>query len=186
MVEDIYQDTEEKMTKAVSSLDTEIRKIRTGRAHPNILDHIMVDSYGSKMPLPQVASVSVEGARSILISPWDKNLISTIEKAIQKSDLGLNPSTQGNSIRVPLPALTEERRKDLVKVAKEVGEGGKISIRNVRRSSLQEVKGRLKEKLISEDEERVAEDKINTMTEKYVEKIQKILDEKIKDLQEVK
>lgn len=186
MVDDIYQDTEEKMIKAVNSLDTEIRKIRTGRAHPNILDHVMVDSYGSKMPLPQVASVSVEGARSILVSPWDKNQISTIEKAIRNSDLGLNPSTQGGSIRVPLPALTEERRKDLVKIAKEVGEGGKISIRNVRRASLQEVKGRLKEKLISEDQERVAEDKVNSITEKYVEKIQKILDEKIKDLQEVK
>lgn len=186
MISGVYQETEAKMQKAVDSLEYEVRKIRTGRAHPNLLDHIMVDSYGSKMPLPQVASISVEGARSILVSPWDKSQIAAIEKAIRQSDLGLNPATQGPSIRVPLPSLTEERRKDLVKVAKEVGESGKISIRNVRRSALQEVKALLKDKEISEDEERSAEEKINQLTEKYVAKATDLLAVKIKDLQEVK
>ena len=186
MITEIYQDTEKKMQKSLDSLDHEIRKIRTGRAHPNLLDHVMVDSYGSKMPLPQVASVSVEGARSLLVSPWDKSQVATVEKAIRQSDLGLNPATHGHSIRVPLPALTEERRKDLIKVAKEVGEGGKIAIRNVRRTALQEVKNLLKDKQISEDEERSAEDKINTITEKYVDKVQVVINDKIKDLQEVK
>lgn len=186
MVSMIYQETESKMQKAIDSLENEVRKIRTGRAHPNLLDHIMVDSYGSKMPLPQVASVSVEGARSILVSPWDKSQLATIEKAIRQSDLGLNPAAHGHSIRVPLPSLTEERRKDLVKVAKEVGENGKIAIRNIRRAALQDVKALLKDKEISEDEERTAEEKINQLTEKHVDKAAQILAEKIKDLQEVK
>tara|TARA_B100001989_G_C24545169_1_gene470221 strand:+ start:2164 stop:2724 length:561 start_codon:yes stop_codon:yes gene_type:complete len=186
MTNNVYQETETKMQKAIDSLEHEVRKIRTGRAHPNLLDHIMVESYGSKMPLPQVASISVEGARSILVSPWDKSQLSVIEKAIRQSDLGLNPATHGPSIRVPLPSLTEERRKDLVKVAKEVGESGKISIRNVRRAALQEIKALLKDKEISEDEERTAEEKINQLTEKFVARATDILADKIKDLQEVK
>ena len=185
MITTIYQETETKMQKAVDGLENEIRKIRTGRAHPNLLDHITIESYGAKMPLPQVASVSVEGARSILVTPWDKSQVASIEKAIRQSDLGLNPAAHGHSIRVPLPSLTEERRKDLVKVAKEVGENGKIAIRNIRRSALQEVKVLLKDKEISEDEEKSAETKINLMTEKFVDKATKILTEKIKDLQEV-
>ena len=186
MLSEIYTNTEEKMKKAQESLDSEIRKIRTGRAHPNLLDHIMVDSYGSKMPLSQVATINVEGGRSLTVSPWDKNQIAACEKAIRVSDLGLNPSTQGSMIRVPLPALTEERRKDLIRVAKEVAETGKISIRNIRRAALQEIKSLLKEKMISEDEERNAEEKVNATTEKYVHVAQEILNEKIKDLEEVK
>ena len=186
MLDDLYHDTEKKMTKARDGLDVEIRKIRTGRAHPNLLDHVMVESYGSKMPLPQVASINVEGARSLLVSPWDKNQVAACEKAIRTSDLGLNPSTQGSAIRVPLPILTEERRKEMVKMAKEVAESGKIAVRNVRRSTLQEVKSLLKEKAISEDDEKIAEDRVNVLTEKYVSSIQSILDAKIKDLQEVK
>ena len=186
MLDAIFQETEKKMTKAKDSLDIEIRKIRTGRAHPNLLDHVSVESYGTKMPLAQVASINVEGPRSLLVSPWDKSQVSACEKAIRQSDLGLNPAVNGDSVRVPLPILTEERRRDLVKLAKEVAEGGKISIRNVRRSSLQDIKGLLKEKAISEDEERAAEDKINQFTEKYVTLVQAILDEKIQDLQEVK
>lgn len=186
MLSEIYLDTEKKMKKAQDSLDIEIRKIRTGRAHPNLLDHVMVDSYGTKMPLPQVATINVEGARSITVSPWDKNQVAACEKAIRTSDLGLNPSSQGALIRVPLPVLTEERRKDMVRMAKEVAETGKISIRNIRRAALQEVKSLQKEKMISEDEERVAEEKVNSTTEKYIQAAQEILNEKIKDLEEVK
>lgn len=186
MLSEVYTSIDKKMLKAKDSLDIEIRKIRTGRAHPNLLDHVMVDSYGSKMPLCQVATINVEGPRSLTVSPWDKNQLSTCEKAIRTSDMGLNPSTQGAMIRVPLPALTEERRKDLVKIAKEVAETGKISIRNIRRSALQEVKTLLKDKEISEDEERTAEEKINSITEKYIQASQQILNEKIKDLEEVK
>lgn len=186
MLSEIYQDVNTKMVKARDGLDHEIRKIRTGRAHPNLLDHVMVDSYGTKMPLSQVASVNVEGARSLLVSPWDKSQVAACEKAIRMADLGLNPATHGESIRVPLPILTEERRKELVKMAKEVAENGKIAVRNIRRASLQEVKSLLKEKLISEDEERSAEDKVNQITEKYIDQIQKLLNDKIEDLQEVK
>jgi ribosome recycling factor len=186
MTDGLVLETQEKMKKAVEGLGVEIRKIRTGRAHPNLLDHITVDSYGSKMPLPQVATITVEGARSILVSPWDKKQVAAIEKAIRVADLGLNPATHGDSVRVPLPALTEERRKDLIKLAKEVAENGKIAIRNVRRASLQDVKTALKEKTISEDEERTLENKINDVTEKHVEMVQSILNDKIKDLQEVK
>jgi ribosome recycling factor len=186
VIEEVVMQAEEKMGKAVEGLDHEIRKIRTGRAHPNLLDHVIVESYGSKMPLPQLASVSVEGARSLLVSPWDKSQVSAVEKAIRKSDLGLNPATNGHSIRVPLPMLTQERRKDLVRMAKEVGEAGKVSVRNIRRSALQEIKTLLKDKSISEDEERLAEDKVNALTERHVDKVQKILEEKIRDLQEVK
>ena len=182
----VLVEVEQKMGKAVESLGHEIRKIRTGRAHSNLLDHVVVESYGARMSLSQLASVSVEGPRSLLVSPWDKNQVSAVQKAIQKSDLGLNPATHGQSIRVPLPVLTEERRKDLVRMAKEVGEAGKISVRNIRRAALQEVKASLKEKSISEDEERLTEDKVNTLTERYIDKVQKILTEKIRDLQEVK
>lgn len=186
MVDGLVLETQDKMQKAVDGLGAEIRKIRTGRAHPNLLDHITVDSYGSKMPLPQVASISVEGARSILVTPWDKNQLAAVEKAIRVADLGLNPATQGNSVRVPLPALTEDRRRELIKLAKEVAESGKIAIRNVRRASLQDVKSALKEKTISEDEERVLETKINEVTEKYIDMVQTLLNSKISDLQEVR
>lgn len=186
MLSEIYQDVNTKMTKARDGLDNELRKIRTGRAHPNLLDHVMVDSYGTKMPLPQVASISVEGARSLLVSPWDKSQVAACEKAIRIADLGLNPATHGESIRVPLPLLTEDRRKELVKMAKEVTENGKIAVRNVRRACLQEVKTLLKDKEISEDEERSAEEKVNQTTEKYIDQIQQLLNSKIQDLQEVK
>ena len=186
MLDQVYQQTNTTMAKAIDGLDHELRKIRTGRAHPNLLDHVMVESYGSKMPLAQVASVNVEGPRSLLVSPWDKSQVSACEKAIRMADLGLNPATHGESIRVPLPILTEDRRRELVKMAKEIAENGKIAVRNIRRASLQEVKSLFKEKSISEDEERMAEEKINQITEKHIHQIQELLDQKIKDLQEVK
>ena len=185
MLNEIYESISEKMLKAESSLANEFSKVRTGRAHPQLLDHIKVTSYGSEMPLSQVANVHVEGARNLLITPWDKSLVSACEKAIRMSDLGLNPAAVGESIRVPVPPLTEERRKDLIRVVKELSENAKISVRNVRRSGLQEVKQLLKDKEITEDEEKSAGNVINKKTQDFIEKIDKMLTQKENELSEV-
>ncbi len=185
MLDTIFADVTEKMEKSEQSLAAEFGKVRTGRAHPQLLDHIKVMSYGAEMPLSQVANVHVEGARNLLVSPWDKSLIAACEKALRQSDLGLNPATTGESIRVPVPPLTEERRKDLIKLVKEITENAKISVRNIRRSGLQDVKALLKDKEITEDEEKSAGNKINKTTQDFIEKIDTMFSQKEAELLEV-
>lgn len=185
MISQITKDAEVRMAKSVESLKGELQKIRAGRAHTSLLDQIMVNSYGSEMPLNQVASVSVLDARTLSIAPWDKSLIKDIEKAIMSSDLGLNPASTGELIRVPLPPLTEERRKELVKHVKEEGENARIALRNIRRDANNAAKDLLKNKEISEDEERGAENKIQKITDRFVEQVETMINEKEADLMEV-
>ncbi len=185
MLDTIFDDMRDKMTRSEQSLAGEFSKVRTGRAHPQLLDHIKVASYGSEMPLAQVANVHVEGARNLLITPWDKSLVAACEKAIRQSDLGLNPATSGESIRVPVPPLTEERRRDLIKLVKELAENAKISMRNIRRAALQEVKSLLKDKEITEDEEKSATNNANKITQEAVEKVDAMLSQKEAELLEV-
>ncbi|MCK5374382.1 MAG: ribosome recycling factor [Alphaproteobacteria bacterium] len=185
MIEETIKDAEIRMGKSVDSLHTELAKIRTGRAHPSLLDHITVDYYGAATPLSQVANVSVEDARTLSISPWEKDMVAPIEKAIMKSDLGLNPATAGTIIRIPMPQLTEERRRDLVRVVKNEAEGGRVAVRNIRRDANSDFKELLKEKEISEDEERQAEERIQKLTDTYVAKVDEALAAKEKELMEV-
>ena len=153
MLDDIKKDAGERMTKSVASLKQELTKLRTGRAHSSLLDHITVEYYGSQVPLNQVSNVGVEDSRTLTVTPWEKNMVAVIEKAIMTSDLGLNPASAGTVIRVPLPALTEERRKDMIRIVRHEAEGGRIAVRNIRRDALSDVKDLLKEKMIGEDEE---------------------------------
>ena len=173
------------MSKSVASLRQELTKIRTGRAHTSLLDHITVEYYGSDVPLNQVSNVGVEDSRTLTVTPWEKDMVSKIEKAIMGSDLGLNPATAGTVIRVPLPPLTEERRKDMIRVVRNEAEGGRIAIRNIRRDAIHDVKELLKEKMIGEDDERRAEEEIQTITDKYVAEIDQTLAEKESELMEV-
>ncbi|HHJ38734.1 MAG: ribosome recycling factor [Methylothermaceae bacteria B42] len=182
MIDDIFKETKAKMEKTVAAIKQELAKIRTGRAHPSLMDHIKVSYYGSEVPLSQVANVNVEDSRTLAIVPWEKEMVPVIEKAIMESDLGINPMTAGTVIRVPLPSLTEERRRELVKVAKHEAEQGRIAIRNIRREANAELKEALKEKLISEDDERKAEEKIQQLTDQYIKKIDQLLAEKEQDL----
>ncbi|MDF1827712.1 MAG: ribosome recycling factor [Legionellaceae bacterium] len=185
MSNDIKQDAEARMHKAVDSLRHEMSKIRTGRATPAILDHVRVDYYGNMTPLNQVANISVADARMLSVAPFEKTMMPAIEKAIMTSDLGLNPSPSGNIIRVPMPPLSEERRKDLIRVVRAEAEQGRVSIRNIRRDSNQQLKEYVKEKLISEDEERRAGDAIQKLTDKHVAEIDALLVVKEKDLLEI-
>lgn len=185
MIDDIKSDSEERMSRAIEALGTHFNKIRTGRAHPSILDGVMVSYYGSATPLSQVANVTVLDARTLSISPWEKNIVPEIEKAIMKSDLGLNPVTTGDLIRVPMPMLTEETRKGYIKRARAEAESARVSIRNVRRDALAEVKALVKDKEISEDDERRAADEIQQITNKYVAEVDKALGAKEKDLMEI-
>lgn len=173
------------MEKSVGALKQELTKLRTGRAHTSLLDHITVEYYGSDVPLNQVANVNVEDSRTLVVVPWEKNMVQPIEKAIMKSDLGLNPMSAGTVIRVPLPALTEERRKDMIRVVRQEAEGGRIAIRNVRRDVLTDLKDLQKEKMISEDDERRAQDEIQGITDQYIARVEEILAEKEKDLMEI-
>jgi ribosome recycling factor len=182
MINDIQQDASVRMGKSVESLQKAFTKIRTGRAHPSLLDQISVSYYGSETPLAQVASVSVEDSRTLKVSPWEKDMVKAIEKAIMTSDLGLNPTTQGVVIRIPLPPLTEERRRDLVKVVKGEAEQGRVAVRNIRRDANSDVKEALKEKMISEDEAHDAEEKIQQITDKFIKEIEKHLEAKEADL----
>lgn len=168
MINDIKSEAEKKMKKSLEALHSAFNKIRTGRAHPAILDSVMVNYYGQETPLKQVASVNVEDNRTLAVAPWEKNLVPTIEKAIMTSDLGLNPATSGDIIRVPMPMLTEETRREMVKQAKADAEHARVSVRNARRDANSMVKDLLKEKEISEDEERRAEDEVQKLTDKYV------------------
>jgi len=185
MIEDIKKSAETRMQKSVESLRTDLKRIRTGRAHVSLLDSIMIDYYGTPTQLAQVANISTPDARTLSVSPWEKNLISVIEKAILTSDLGLNPATSSDVIRIPLPPLTEERRKELIKVVKAEGENTRIAIRNIRRDAIGDVKELLKEKKISEDEERKFQEQIQKITDKYVENVEGVLKEKEKELLEI-
>ncbi|GAB6068568.1 ribosome recycling factor [Methylothermus subterraneus] len=182
MIDSIYQATQAKMEKTLQAVKQELAKIRTGRAHPSLLDHIKVPYYGSEVPMSQVANIAVEDARTLTITPWERAMVPVIEKAIRESDLGINPQTAGNVIRVPLPALTEERRRDLIKVVRHEAEQGRVAIRNVRREANAELKDALKAKQISEDEERKAEERIQQLTDQYIKKIDQLLADKEQDL----
>ncbi|MFZ1827550.1 MAG: ribosome recycling factor [Candidatus Competibacteraceae bacterium] len=185
MIDDIKKDSTDRMTKSVDSLKQELTKLRTGRAHSSLLDHITVSYYGNDTPLNQVASVGVADARTLLVTPWEKNMVGPIEKAIMKSDLGLNPVTAGLAIRVPLPPLTEERRRDLVKVVRHEGEGAKVAIRNIRRDANSQYKTLLKEKKISEDAERQAQEEVQKLTDRYIQDVDKMLAAKEAELMEI-
>ncbi|MEN9503142.1 MAG: ribosome recycling factor [Pseudomonadota bacterium] len=185
MIADIKKDAEQRMQKSIESLKHDLAKVRTGRAHPSLLDQVTVDYYGSDVPLSQVANISSEDARTLKVVPWEKPMASKIEKAILISNLGLNPSNDGTVIRVPLPALTEERRRDLVKVVKSEAEGARVAIRNIRRDANSDFKALLKEKEISEDEERRAADDIQKLTDHYIKEVEVVLEKKEKELMEV-
>ncbi len=185
MIKEIKEDAAERMSKSVDVLGHNFNKIRTGRAHPSILDTIRIDYYGTDTPLSQVASVNVEDSRTLSVVPWEKQLVPLIEKAIMKSDLGLNPSTAGTVIRIPMPALTEDSRKGYIKQAKAEAENARISVRNIRRDALADFKSLLKEKDISEDEERKAADDVQKLTDKFIAEIDRELAEKEKDLMEI-
>lgn len=185
MINEIKLDAENRMRQSVEHLQTELSKIRTGRAHVSLLDHLKVDFYGSTVPVSQAASVSVGDARSLVIQPWDKEMVKVIEKAILESDLGLNPNTAGTTIRIVLPALTEERRKDLTKVVHAEGESAKVAIRNVRRDANKSAAELKKEKEITEDEERRTETEIQQLTDKYCTEVDQVVEMKDKELMEI-
>jgi ribosome recycling factor len=185
VIDDIKTDAMDRMGKSVEALKQELSKVRTGRAHPSLLDHVTVSYYGSDVPLKQVANVSVEDNRTLMVTPWEKKMVQAVEKAIMTSDLGLNPATAGMVIRVPLPALTEERRRELVKVVRGEAEHAKVAIRNVRRDANADFKSLLKDKDISEDEERRAQDDIQKLTDKYVADVDGVLAVKEQELMEV-
>ena len=185
MIDDIKKDASSRMDKSVASLQQELTKLRTGRAHTSLLDHITVEYYGSDVPLNQVANVNVEDSRTLTVAPWEKQMVQAIEKAIMTSDLGLNPATAGTVIRVPLPPLTEERRKDMIRLVRQEAEGGRIAIRNIRRDAISDVKDLMKEKMIGEDDERRAEEEIQVITNKHVAAIDEMLAQKEAELMEI-
>jgi ribosome recycling factor len=182
MIADVKKTAEQKMKKTLETLKADLGKIRTGRAHTGILDHIVVDYYGTATPIPQVGNVTLIDARTIGVTPWDKKMAPAIEKAIRDSDLGLNPSTMGETVRVPMPALTEERRKDLIKVVRHEGENARVAIRNVRRDANNHLKDLLKQKKVAEDEERRAQDEVQKLTDRHIAEIDKLLQQKEADL----
>ena len=185
MIAEIKQTAESKMAKSVESLKADLAKVRTGRAHTGLLDHVMVEYYGSMVPVNQVANVTLIDARTLGVQPWEKPMLSKVEKAIRDCDLGLNPAAMGELIRVPMPALTEERRRDLTKVVRQEGEGAKVAVRNVRRDANGQLKEMVKEKLISEDDERRAETEIQKLTDRFVADIDRMLAEKEQELMQV-
>lgn len=182
MIAEVKKNAEQKMVKSVEALKANLAKVRTGRAHPGILDHIQVDYYGSPTPITQVANITLIDARTIGVTPWEKKMASTIEKAIRDSDLGLNPSTTGELVRVPMPSLTEERRRDLIKVVRGEGEDAKIAVRNVRRDANAELKALLKDKKVAEDDERRAQDDVQKLTDRFIAEIDKALQVKEAEL----
>jgi ribosome recycling factor len=185
MIADIKSTAEQKMKKSLEALKLDLAKVRTGRAHPGILDHVMVDYYGTPTAIPGVANVTLIDARTIGVSPWEKKMTNVIEKAIRDADLGLNPSTTGDIVRVPMPSLTEERRRDLTKIVKGEGENAKVAIRNVRRDANTQLKELLKKKTISEDDERRAQDDVQKLTDRYTAEIDKALQTKEAELMSV-
>ncbi|WP_111496572.1 MULTISPECIES: ribosome recycling factor [Marinobacter] len=185
MINEIKSDAEKRMKKSLDALHSAFNKIRTGRAHPAILDSVMVNYYGQETPLKQVAAVNVEDSRTLAVAPWEKSMVPAIEKAIMTSDLGLNPASTGDVIRVPMPMLTEESRRELVKQAKADAEHGRVAIRNARRDANSDLKELLKEKEITEDEERNGEQEIQKLTDRYIAEVEKILKGKEEDLMAV-
>jgi len=182
MIEDIVKDAGVRMTKSIDALRQSLGKVRTGRAHPSLLDHLRVDYYGSEVPISQVANVGIEDARTLTVTPWEKPMVQMIEKAILSSDLGLNPATAGTVIRIPMPPLTEETRRDLVKVVRQEGEAAKVAIRNIRRDANGDFKDLLKEKAISEDQERRAQEEIQRLTDQRIGEVDKVLEKKESEL----
>ncbi len=185
MINDIKKDVALRMSKSVEALGHELAKIRTGRAHPSLLDHVMVSYYGSEMPIRQVANVIAEDARTLAVTPWEKGMVQAVEKAIMQSDLGLNPNTAGTVIRVPMPALTEERRRDLIKVARHEAEQARVAMRNIRRDANAELKDMVKEKMISEDDERRGAEVVQKLTDQYVKDVDLALAAKEEDLMSI-
>lgn len=181
----IHNETEERMKKSVDNLKKELSRIRTGRASPSLLEGVMVDYYGSQMPVNQVATITIPEARLILIQPWEKSMLSSIEKAIQASDLGLNPQNDGNLIRLPIPALTEQRRKELFKTCKKIAEESKVAIRNIRRDSNEKLKNAEKNKEITQDEQKKSLDDIQKLTDKYIKSVDDHLAMKEKEIMDV-
>ena len=185
MIADVKKAAEQKMQKSVETLKNDLGKVRTGRAHTGLLDHVRVDYYGSMMPISQVANVTLADAHTISVQPWEKKMVHAVEKAIRDSDLGVNPATSGDVIRVPMPALTEERRKELVKVVHKEAENTRIAVRNIRRDAITHLKDLLKSKSISEDEERRAQDEVQKLTDRYIAEVDKVLHVKEADLMAV-
>lgn len=185
MIEDIIKDADSRMIKSVDAMKVEMSKVRTGRANANLLDHVTVDYYGSEVPISQVGNISAQDARTLVISVWDKSAIANVEKAIMHSDLGLNPQTAGEVIRVPLPPLTEERRKELIKVVRAEAEKAKVAVRNIRRDANQSFKDLIKKKSISEDDEHRAEERIQKITDNHVTEIDNLLEAKEKEMMEI-
>ena len=185
MINDIIKDASTRMGKSVESLKHELAKIRTGRAHTSLLDHITVEYYGTEVPLGQAARLTVEDSRTLTVTPFEKSMVPVVEKAILTSDLGLNPATAGDVIRIPMPPLTEERRKDLVKVVRHETENGRVAVRNIRRDAIHNLKELLKEKEVSEDEERRAQDEVQKLTDQYIAAMDEQLQAKEQELLEV-
>lgn len=185
MLEDIKKDAIARMTKCVQNFQADMKKLRTGRAHPSLVEHLKVSYYDTEVPLQQIASISVEEGRTLVVSPWEKSAVQAIEKAIFKSDLGLTPMTAGTVIRIPMPPLTEERRRELTKVVRHDAENARVAVRNVRRDVMADVKELLKEKLVSQDDERRGETEIQKLTDKYVAEIDQLLAGKEKEIMQV-
>lgn len=185
MLDEVKKDAAARMAKCVQQFSADMKKIRTGRAHPSLLESIKVDYYGTETPLQQVANISIEDARTLTVSPWDKGAVQAIEKAIYKSDLGLTPNTAGTVIRVPLPPLTEQRRRDITKVLRQDAEGARVAVRNVRRDVLSDVKDMVKEKMITQDDEKRAQEDIQKLTDKHVADIDQALAAKEKEVMQV-
>lgn len=185
MMDNLYKATDGRMQKSIEALRSELLKLRTGRAHPSLLEQVRVAYYGNEVPLKQIASVSVGDARTLMVTPWDKNMVSVVEKAIIESNLGLNPVTAGQVIRIPLPPMTQERRKELVKMLRDQAEASRIAIRNIRRDANAQIKESEKQKTISEDEQHRGEEKIQKLTDKYIAEIERILSEKESDIMAV-
>lgn len=185
MINEIKQDAKQRMERTITALRTELTKLRTGRAHPSILDHVKVDYYGSDVPISQVAGVSIQDARTLAITPWEKEMVGPIEKAIMTSDLGLNPATAGTVIRLPMPMLTEERRRDMVKLVNAEAEKSRVSIRNIRREANSDLKELQKEKEISEDEERRGQEDVQKLTDTFIAQVEEVASNKEKELMEI-
>jgi ribosome recycling factor len=185
MLEDLKKDAATRMSKCVQNFQGDLKKLRTGRAHPSLIEHLKVDYYGSEVPLPQVASIAVEEGRTLVISPWEKSVVQAIEKAIFKSDLGLTPMTAGTVIRIPMPPLTEERRREITKMLRHEAENARVAVRNVRRDVMHDVKERLKKKLVSQDDERRAETEVQKLTDKHIADIEALLAGKEKEVMQV-
>ncbi|WP_026259329.1 ribosome recycling factor [Uliginosibacterium gangwonense] len=185
MIPELKKNTEQKMQKSIEALKNDLGKVRTGRAHTGLLDHVMVDYYGNPTPIAQVANINLLDARTIGVQPWEKNMIAKVEKAIRDSDLGLNPATMGDIVRVPMPMLTEERRKDMIKIVRSEAENARVAIRNLRRDANNALKDAVKAKTISEDDERRAQDDVQKLTDKHIGEADKLLAQKEQDLMQV-